>query len=81
MTRRDVPMPRAQARAEGFTLLEVLVAVFIMSLVITFAFQAYRGIADAYARVTEEGTRDRAARVLLDRIERAHAFGLLNSTR
>jgi prepilin-type N-terminal cleavage/methylation domain-containing protein len=60
-----------RARANhGFTLLEVLVAVFIMSLVITFAFQAYRGIAEAYARVSEEGTRDRAARVLLDRIER-----------
>jgi prepilin-type N-terminal cleavage/methylation domain-containing protein len=56
--------------ARGFTLLEVLVAIFIMSLVITFAFQAYRGIADAFARVSEVTSRDRAARVLLDRIER-----------
>jgi prepilin-type N-terminal cleavage/methylation domain-containing protein len=54
----------------GFTLLEVLVAVFIMSLVLTFAFQAYRGIAGAYARVAEDGSRDRSARVLVDRIER-----------
>ena len=56
--------------AQGFTLLEVLVAVFIMSLVITFAFQAYRGIAEAYTRVTEVTSRDRSARILLDRIER-----------
>ena len=56
--------------AYGFTLLEVLVAIFIMSLVITFAFQAYRGIADAFTRVSEVTSRDRAARILLDRIER-----------
>jgi prepilin-type N-terminal cleavage/methylation domain-containing protein len=56
--------------AHGFTLLEVLVAIFIMSLVITFAFQAYRGIADSFARVSEVTSRDRSARVLLDRIER-----------
>ncbi len=55
---------------DGFTLLEVLVAVFIMSLVITFAFQAYRGIAEAFTRVSEVTSRDRAARILLDRIER-----------
>ncbi|MEX2205074.1 MAG: prepilin-type N-terminal cleavage/methylation domain-containing protein [Myxococcota bacterium] len=60
---------RARA-AHGFTLLEVLVAIFIMSLVITFAFQAYRGIAEAFTRVSEVTSRDRAARVLLDRIER-----------
>ena len=41
-----------------------------MSLVITFAFQAYRGIADAYTRVSEVTSRDRSARILLDRIER-----------
>ena len=58
------------ARAPGFTLLEVLVAVFVMSLVLTFTFQAYRGIADAYARASEGGERDRALHVLLDRIER-----------
>ncbi len=57
-------------RVHGFTLLEVLVAVFIMSLVLTFAFNAYRGIAGAYERVAEDGSRDRSARVLLDRIER-----------
>jgi prepilin-type N-terminal cleavage/methylation domain-containing protein len=59
--------PRA---TQGFTLLEVLVAVFIMALVISFAFQAYQGIAEAYARVSEVSSRDRSARVLLDRIER-----------
>lgn len=59
--------PRA---AHGFTLLEVLVAVFIMALVISFAFQAYQGIAEAYTRVSEVSSRDRSARILLDRIER-----------
>lgn len=59
--------PRAAA---GFTLLEVLVAVFIMALVLSFSFQAYQGIADAYARVSEVSSRDRAARIVLDRIER-----------
>jgi prepilin-type N-terminal cleavage/methylation domain-containing protein len=56
--------------AHGFTLLEVLVAVFIMSLVISFAFQAYQGIAEAYTRVSEISSRDRSARILVDRIER-----------
>jgi prepilin-type N-terminal cleavage/methylation domain-containing protein len=56
--------------AHGFTLLEVLVAVFIMALVISFAFQAYQGIAEAYERVSEISSRDRSARIVLDRIER-----------
>lgn len=56
--------------ARGFTLLEVLVAIFIMALVISFAFQAYQGIAEAYTRVSDGTSRDRAARILLDRIER-----------
>ncbi|MBM4334946.1 MAG: prepilin-type N-terminal cleavage/methylation domain-containing protein [Deltaproteobacteria bacterium] len=56
--------------ARGFTLLEVMVAIFIMALVITFAFQAYQGIAEAYTRVSDGTSRDRAARILLDRIER-----------
>ena len=50
-------------RASGFTLLEVLVAVFIMALVISFAFQAYQGIAEAYARVS--GVASRGARAVL----------------
>lgn len=54
----------------GFTLIEVLVAIFIMALVISFAFQAYQGISEAYSRVSENASRDRAARILLDRIER-----------
>jgi len=54
----------------GFTLLEVLVAMFIMALVLTFSFQAYQGIAEAYARVSSTSSRDRAARILLDRLER-----------
>ena len=56
--------------ADGFTLLEVLVAVFIMALVISFAYQAYQGIETAYARIAKTSSRDRAAHIVLDRIER-----------
>ena len=55
----------------GFTLLEILVAVFIMAMILTFAFEAYKGIEEAYARVVSpSNSRDRAARIMLDRIER-----------
>ena len=54
----------------GFTLLEILVSVFIMAMILTFAFEAYKGIENAYTRVGAVNNRDRAARVVLDRIER-----------
>lgn len=54
----------------GFTLLEILVAIFIMAMVLTFAFQAYQGIERAYSRVGSSPSRDRAARIVLDRLER-----------
>jgi general secretion pathway protein J len=54
----------------GFTLLEILVAVFIMAMVLTFAFEAYQGIEHAYSRVGSSPSRDRAARIVLDRLER-----------
>ena len=57
-------------RAEGFTLIEVLAAVFIMALILTFAFQAYQGISNAYTRVSQGTSRDRAAGIVLDRVER-----------
>ncbi len=57
-------------RRAGFTLLEILVAIFIMSIVLTFAFQAYQGIENAYSRVGTTQNRDRAARIVLDRLER-----------
>ncbi len=56
--------------SHGFTLLEVMVAMFIMALILTFSFQAYQGISDAYTRVSSSTSRDRAAHVLLDRLER-----------
>jgi prepilin-type N-terminal cleavage/methylation domain-containing protein len=58
------------SRAAGFTLLEILVAVFIMAMILTFAFEAYRGIEHAYSRVGTSPSRNRAARVVLDRLER-----------
>ncbi len=54
----------------GFTLLEILVAVCIMAMVLTFAFEAYQGIEHAYQRVGHSPSRDRAARIVLDRLER-----------
>ena len=60
----------ARAPAAGFTLLEILVAIFIMAMLLTFAFEAYKGIESAYQRVGATTSRDRAARIVLDRIER-----------
>jgi hypothetical protein len=51
-------------------LIEILVAVFIMAMVLTFAFEAYQGIERAYSRVGTTQSRDRAARIVLDRLER-----------
>ena len=47
-----------------------MVAVLIMAIVLTFSFQAYRGIESAYQRVGTSTSRDRAARIVLDRLER-----------
>ena len=58
------------SRADGFTLLEILVAVCIMAMVLTFAFEAYQGIENSYQRVGHSPSRDRAARIVLDRLER-----------
>src|SRR5262249_7076699 len=55
---------------QGFTLLEILVAVCIMALVLTFAFEAYEGIEHSYQRVGHSPSRDRAAKIVLDRLER-----------
>ncbi|HXZ84069.1 MAG TPA: prepilin-type N-terminal cleavage/methylation domain-containing protein [Myxococcota bacterium] len=60
----------SRPRSDGFTLLEILVAVFIMAMILTFAFEAYKGIEQAYARVGASNSRDRSARIVLDRIER-----------
>ncbi len=61
MNRRD---------ADGFTLIEILLSLAIMSMVLTFAFQAYIAIKDAQQRLAGGMDRDRAAGVLLDRLER-----------
>ncbi|MCP5068699.1 MAG: prepilin-type N-terminal cleavage/methylation domain-containing protein, partial [bacterium] len=55
---------------QGFTLIEVMVSIVIMSFVLTFAFQAYQGIQSAHERVSAGIDRGRVAGVLLDRIER-----------
>lgn len=57
-------------REQGFTLLEILVAAVILAMVMTMAYGLFRWIQGASARVTEGRPRDRAVRVVLDRIER-----------
>lgn len=68
---RAVSRRRTDAQSDaGFTLLEILVAVCIMAMVLTFAFEAYQGIEHAYQRVGHSPSRDRAAKIVLDRLER-----------
>jgi general secretion pathway protein J len=54
----------------GFTLLEVLVAVMLTSLLVTALFRAFREIHEAQRRTLDQGGRERTAMVLLDRLER-----------
>lgn len=54
----------------GFTLLELLIAIGITSLLVSAAVQAYISISRAQERAHGGEDRDRAALVLLDRIER-----------
>jgi type II secretion system protein J len=67
------PSPRDQ----GFTLLEILVAVFILAMVMTLAYGVFDWIRKASARITEGRPRDRAVRVVLDRIERELSGAIL----
>ena len=55
--------------AAGFTLLEILVTIVITAMVMTVLFSAHQTFITA-GRSIEDGSRDRAARVVLDRIER-----------
>jgi prepilin-type N-terminal cleavage/methylation domain-containing protein len=64
-------------REQGFTLLEILVAAVILAMVMTMAYGLFRWIQDASARVTEGRPRDRAVRVVLDRIERELSGAIL----
>lgn len=64
-------------REAGFTLLEILVAAVILAMVMTMAYGLFRWIQDASARITEGRPRDRALRVILDRIERELSGAIL----
>jgi type II secretion system protein J len=54
----------------GFTLLEILVAIAVASLLVTMAVQSYVQIAKAQQKTLELNARDRIAELALDRIER-----------
>ncbi len=64
-------------RHDGFTLLEMLIAVAVTALLITTAVRAFLGINDAQERITGRFGRDRAAEVFLDRFERELGGALL----
>ncbi len=57
-------------KQDGFTLLEMLIAVAVTALLITTAVRVFLGINDAQERITARFGRDRAAEVFLDRFER-----------
>jgi prepilin-type N-terminal cleavage/methylation domain-containing protein len=68
----------AQSRSEaGFTLLEILVAAVILAMVMTMTYAMFRWIQDASGRITEGRPRDRALRVILDRLERELSGAIL----
>lgn len=64
---RIYTVPRQRA---GFTLLEILITIAIMSMLITAAVQAFQSITRAEERARAGVGRARAALVLLDRVER-----------
>jgi len=68
---------RAVRRSEGFTLLEIIVAIALTALLVTFAFQSVTSLSRAQERTLEENERDRLAEVVLDRMERELAGTLL----
>jgi type II secretion system protein J len=57
-------------RSDGFTLLEMLIVIGITALLVTAAVQAHLGIRRAQTRAAQGLHRERAAEVLLDRLER-----------
>ena len=57
-------------RQAGFTLLEILITIAIMSMLITAAVQAFQSITHAEERAQAGLGRSRSALVLLDRVER-----------
>ena len=67
---------RSHAQA-GFTLIELLLAVAIMSMILVFVYGALRSIQQATDRVTGGRPRERAARIVLDRLERELSGAIL----
>jgi len=56
-------------RADGFTLLEILIVIAVTSILLTTAFQAYLGIMDAQQRALADNRRDGVTALVLDRLE------------
>jgi len=62
---------------DGFTLLEILIAAVILAMVMTMAVGFLQAIQRGSAKITEGRPRDRAVRVILDRLERELSGAIL----
>jgi prepilin-type N-terminal cleavage/methylation domain-containing protein len=68
----DAPCPLRQrgGTQSGLTLLEVLVSVFILSLVLAAVYSAYTGNLESIESARESGERNQIARIVLDRMSK-----------
>ena len=57
-------------RGTGFTLVEVLIAIFILSVVMSTVYVAYSGTLKVSRQMEEEGNAYKMARLTMDRIIR-----------
>lgn len=55
-------------QSHGFTLLEILIAIFILAVVMTTVYASYTGILKTARQIEEEGTVYKMARTAMDRI-------------
>ncbi len=58
------------SRAQGFTLLEVLIAVFILGVVLTTVYAAYSGVLTAIRDLDDDSRAYSMARITMDRMNR-----------
>ncbi len=68
---RDLPQGRPDVRAEhGFTLLEIVIAVALTALLISFGASSFISLSKVQSKRLEEFSRDPIAEVVLDQMER-----------
>ena len=62
------PTTPSNTRAKGFTLVELLIAIFILGLVLTTVYASYSGTMKISRQMEEEGNIYKMARICLDRM-------------